>query len=137
MTEVEIETPIYPTENQEKISEMMKTLFPSIEIEIHEDEGKKLLKAYGDKKSLEKLRERIWEQKILDTSRSVLTRNRENNETEFSINKQTAVVNKINFKESDILGTIDIKIKEEAPEELDKTIDWIAPETEEGKPIEK
>ncbi|OUJ18195.1 putative RNA binding protein with dsRBD fold [Methanonatronarchaeum thermophilum] len=135
MTEITVETPIYPTEESEKIKKLIKKLFPKIEIEIKEREQKKALVAFGNKESLKKLRKKLWEQKILDTSRTYLQKQKQNNLTTFSINKQSATSGKINIKENDILGTIKITIKEETPQKLQKTIDWLAPETEDGKPI--
>ncbi|WGI17809.1 RNA-binding domain-containing protein [Methanonatronarchaeum sp. AMET-Sl] len=135
MTEIKLKTPIYPTEDQEKIKNLIKNLFPEIEIQIKKINQKKSLTANGNKQSLKKIREKIWEQKIIDTTRTVLHKNKEKNKTSFSINKQSATNQKINLKDNDILGTINIEIKEKTPKKLQETINWLTPETEDGKPI--
>ncbi len=126
MTEVEIKAPVYPTESTKKVKQAIKKLFPEIEIEKIKKPNKDYLIGKGDKKNLQKLKKRILEQKISDTARKIILKNK----FVFSLNKQAATVGKINFQENAPLGTIEVKIKN--GEEL---IDWLAPKTKEGEPI--
>lgn len=125
MTEVRIKTPIYPTESRKKIKKAINKLFPDIDTKIKEFGDKKQLIGKGDKSNLETFRQKILEQKISDTARSIIKK-----QYTFSLNKQAATVGKINFQEEAALGIIRVKISGS-----DELIDWLAPRTEDGKPI--
>ncbi|PTD93898.1 hypothetical protein C9439_05255 [archaeon SCG-AAA382B04] len=127
MVEVNIKTPIYPTESTKRVKEVVKNLFLDLEVSIEDSEKKKMLKAQGNQEQIDYLRQKILEQKISDTARSIIS---ENNLC-FSLNKQAATVGEINFKQDGPLGVIEVEILGDR-----NTIDYLAPKTKDGEPIE-
>lgn len=129
--EVEIETQINPTEDEEKVVNAVKNLFPNAEIKI--EDGILIAKT----KNLSKFRELLRRQKILDTARSELVKGRINNEVVVYLNKQSATVSRINFcDENFILSPLKVTFKlYNIP--FKKFLDFLAPQTKNGKPIEE
>jgi len=89
--EIEITTDVHPTEDEEKVIEAVRNIFPDAEIKI--EDGKLIAIA----RDLSRLRDLLRKQRILDTTRSELIRNRHGNEITVYLNKQTATVSRINF----------------------------------------
>ncbi len=127
---------VYPTELEEKVRTAVTNLFP---IELHtEDFGIPRLSGEGDIESLRLLYRYLREERILDTARHVLMSGISGNTAQFRLNKQVAFVGKVNFPAGEeSLGSIYVEITAENREELFKTIDWLAPQTVEGKPVEE
>jgi len=127
--EIEIETDIHPTEDENKVVQAVKNIFPDAEIEI---EGGKLKARAWD---LRKLRDLLRRQRILDTARSELMRRRSGNEITIYLNKQTAYVSKVNFAEEDaILSPIRVTFRLYGIP-VGKFIDYLAPPTKAGRPV--
>ena len=127
--EIEIETDVHPTEDPEKVVEAVKNIFPDAEVEI--TDGK--LKARA--KSLEKFRDLIRRQRILDTVRSEIVKNRRGREVTLLLNKQVATVSKISFTDYDAtLSPIIVKIRLYRVD-FDKFLNYVAPKTKAGKPV--
>ncbi len=127
---------VYPTELEERVKKAVTNLFP---IELHtEDFGIPRLSGEGDIESLRPLHRRLREERILDTARHVLMSGISGNTAQFSLNKQVAFVGKVNFPAGEeSLGSIYVEITAENREGLLKIIDWLAPKTVEGKPVEE
>ena len=133
---VNVSALVYPTEVLEKVAKAIKNLFP-IELVI-QDFGIPQLCGEGDLESLRLLHLRLREERILDTARHVLLTEVEGNTTRFRLNKQVAFVGKVNFPAGEeSLGSIYVEISTGDKEDLLKTIDWLAPRTIEGKPVEE
>ncbi len=129
--EIEIETTINPTEEEEKVIKAVKNLFPDAKIRI---EGNKL---YAIARDLNTLRELLRKQKILDTARTEFLRNRRGNEITVYFNKQTATVSRINFCEEDaVLSPLRVTFRLFGVS-FQKFLDVIAPETKDGKPLKE
>jgi predicted RNA binding protein with dsRBD fold (UPF0201 family)/cytidylate kinase len=127
--EVEIETRIFPTEDEDKVREAVKNFFPDAEIKISEG----LLKARA--KNLDTFRELLRKQRILDTARQEMLNNIFGNEITLLLNKQTATVSKINFTDEDaLLSPIKITFKVYGID-IHKFIDYLAPGTRDGRPV--
>ncbi|MCX8172489.1 MAG: AAA family ATPase [Archaeoglobaceae archaeon] len=127
--EVEIETAINPTEEEEKVIIAVKNLFPDAKIRI---EGGRL---FAKARDLSKFRDILRRQRILDTARAEFIKNRKGNETTIYLNKQTATVSKINFCEENIaLSPLRTTFKLLGVS-FQRFIDFLAPETKDGKPI--
>lgn len=130
--EVLIETRIHPTESEEKVIKAIKNIFPDAELSVDE-EGK----VVGKTNSLSKFRELLRLQRILDTARTEILRGKRGNEVTLYLNKQTATVARINFAEEDaVLSPIKVTIKlNNVP--FQRLLDYLAPETKDGKPIKE
>ncbi|KCZ72663.1 hypothetical protein ANME2D_01094 [Candidatus Methanoperedens nitroreducens] len=133
---VRISALIYPTEVEERVRTAITNLFP---IELHlQDFGVPRLYSEGNLESLRKLHMLLREVRILDTARSVLLAGIRGSTTQFSLNKQVAFIGGVNFPAvEESLGSIYVDISAESKEDLLKIIDWLAPQTIDGKPIEE
>ncbi|MBE8540534.1 AAA family ATPase [Geoglobus acetivorans] len=127
--EVEIETDVFPTEDEEKVKKAVKNLFPDATIEIEDG------KLYARTSSLSRFRELLRMQRILDTARSELIRGRSGNRVKVLLNKQTAFVSRINFAEEDaILSPLRVTFRL-YDIDFERFLDYMAPETRDGRPI--
>ena len=129
--EVEIETDVHPTEDEEKVIQAVKNLFPNVDVKIEDG------KLYAITYDLSKFRELLRRQRILDTVRSELLKKRRGNEATVYLNKQTAVVSRINFADEDaILSPLRVTFKVYGIP-FERFVDWLAPETRDGKPVKE
>ncbi len=119
---------VYPTEDKEKVKIAILNLFENVEVEEVYENGELYIVARGKKKEcLNKMREAIRRQAILDTVRSVLMASIEDNKRiRVKLNKQAAFAGSLNFYEDSILGYIEVVIEAENIYEI---IDWLAPST--------
>jgi predicted RNA binding protein with dsRBD fold (UPF0201 family) len=131
---VEVSALVYPTEIEENVKKAITNLFP---VELHTEEfGIPRLFGEGDLESLRSLHLRLREERILDTARHVLLTGIEGNTTQFRLNKQVAFVGKVNFPAGEeSLGSVYVEITAGKREDLLKIINWLAPQTIDGKPI--
>ncbi len=127
--EIEIETKVNPTEDEDKVVQAVKNLFPDADVTI---EGENLKAKAWD---LRKFRDLLRRQRILDTARTELLKGKSDNETTIYLNKQTAYVGKVNFTdENAILSPIRVTFKLYGIP-FGKFLDYVAPQTKAGKPI--
>jgi len=129
--DIEIETQVNPTEDVDRVAEAVKNLFPDAEVEIV---GQKLV---AKARNLERFRELLRRQRILDTARTEMKRGLSGREITILLNKQTAVVSRINFVEDDaVLGPIIVRFRLNwvSPERF---MDYVAPPTKDGKPVKE
>ncbi len=127
---------VHPTEIEEKVRKAITNLFP-VELQLR-DFGTPQLIGEGDLESLRLLHRRLREERILDTARHILLTGISGNTTQFQLNKQVAFAGKLNFPaDEESLGSIYVEISAENNDELLKIIDWLAPQTIEGKPVEE
>ncbi|WP_423792499.1 RNA-binding domain-containing protein [Methanocaldococcus indicus] len=129
---VYIKTKVKPTENKNKVIKAVKNIFPNIKLEGKKEE--ELIILEGETSNLNKFKEMIRRQAILDTARMILEENLRGNSTTFYLNKQAAYVNNINF-DIDTHGGIFVKIVADENEDIKKIIKDIAPRTKHGKII--
>ena len=124
----------YPTEIQEKVKTAITNMVP-VELNF-QDFGVPRLYGEGNIENLRKLHLLLREERILDTARRIFLSGIEGNTLQFCISKQVAYVGKINFPAGEeSLGSIYVEISSENKEDLLKIIDWLAPETIDGKPV--
>lgn len=125
---------VYPTEIEEKVKTAINNLFP-VELAIREF-GTPQLYGEGDLESLRSLHLHLREERILDTARHILLTGISGSTTQFRLNKQVAFMGKVNFPAGEeSLGSIHVEITAGNRDDLLKIIDWLAPETIEGKPV--
>ena len=133
---VRVSALIYPTEIEEKVRISINNIFP-VELSL-KDFGIPHLSGEGKIETLRKLHMLLRQGQILDSARNIFLNGIEGNTTQFSLNKQVAFVGKINFsagKES--LGSIDVDIIAENEDDILTIIDWLAPHTVDGEPVEE
>ncbi len=126
--------PVNPTEVQEKVEKAILNFFPlSLELQEHAIPG---LYGEGDIENLRKLHLQLREERILDTARRIFLNGIEGDTTRFRLNKQVAYIGKLNFPAGEeSLGSIDVEISADNEDDLLTIIDWLAPQTEDGKPV--
>ncbi len=131
---VRVSAPVHPTEIEDKVRKAITNLLP-VELQIR-DFGTPELYGEGDLESLRLLHRRLREERILDTARHILLIGIEGNTTQFRLNKQVAFAGKLNFPGGvESLGSIYVEISAGDNDELLRIIDWLAPETIDGKPV--
>jgi predicted RNA binding protein with dsRBD fold (UPF0201 family) len=87
----------------------------------------------GEVHDLKHFKELLNKQKILDAARSELLKGVKNGHTVIYLNKQTAVIGKVNFTDEDaLLSPIRLELKSD---DLRTVIDFLAPPTKNGKPL--
>ena len=127
MLSIEISSPVYPSEDLDKVRTAILRIFPDAVID-GTDTG---LSASSE--SIDTFSKKIRKQKILDTTRSVLIRGQRGNVTRFFLNKQVAFVGKISFcEERTILGTIKVVMESD---DMDGLIDRVSPVTVDGEEV--
>ena len=133
---VKVTALVYSTEAEERVATAVRNLVP-VELK-HQDFGVPGLYGEGDLESLRKLHMLLRENRILDTARQVLLAGIEGDAAQFRLNKQVAFTGKVNFPAGEeTLGSIYVEISAESRDELLKVIDWLAPRTVDGKPVEE
>lgn len=129
---VDIEAPVKPTEVRERVADAVRSLFPEADVATESDQ----VSARTHK--VNHFRDRLFEQRILDTARKEFMRNRTRNGFEFRLKKQAAFRDVVNFSVGNPaeLGDIDVRVVVEEPE-VEEFMAFLAPQTEEGEPLEK
>ena len=131
---VMVSAPVYPTEIGDKVRAAVSCIFP-LDLAIR-DFGIPQLCGEGNLESLRKFHMLVRDSRILDTARHILLEGMEGNTTQFCINKQVAFTGKVNFPAGDeALGSIYVEISAPGAGDLMTIIDWLAPETADGKPV--
>ncbi|MBW9221925.1 hypothetical protein KKP97_02590 [Methanothermococcus sp. SCGC AD-155-C09] len=126
---IKIKSKIKPTEDEKKVIKAIKNIFRDADISIFENNT-----LIGESKDIDRFKELLRSQAILDTGRMVLERGILGNSTKFIINKQAAYSGLLNF-DRDIHGGIFVKIICEENENILSLIKEIAPKTKDGKII--
>jgi predicted RNA binding protein with dsRBD fold (UPF0201 family) len=130
---VKVSAPVNPTEVQEKVEKAILNFFP---VSFDQDSAIPGLCGEGDLESLRLLHLRLREERILDTARRLFLNGIEGYSTRFSLNKQVAFIGKLNFPAGEeSLGSIDVEISADNEDDLLAIIDWLAPQTVDGKPV--
>ena len=127
--EVTVRSSVRPTERMEKVVRAVENIFPGLIMDILDDR----IEAYDGLDSLLTLHKLLREQKILDTARSVMLTGRVGNAVQFRLNKQAALMGLVSFPpDEEPLGSIHVQIIGD-----ERMVDWLAPQTENGVPIEE
>ncbi|MFB6114348.1 MAG: coaE operon protein [Halodesulfurarchaeum sp.] len=129
--DVTAEAPVKPTERTDAVREAIETLFPDADVETRED------RVIAETHDVSHLRKRLFEQRILDTARSVFFDRRGPNGFSFELKKQAALTNVVNFAVGNPseLGEIEVAITVHDPS-VEAFIDYLAPATDDGNPPE-
>ncbi|MCX8204475.1 MAG: hypothetical protein N3H31_02345 [Candidatus Nezhaarchaeota archaeon] len=135
MGKVEVKTPLYPTEDEEKVKVAIQNLLTPGEWRVEEEQGKKFLVASSSTLTcLNRLREKLRRQRTLDAARYMMKRFSSVEELAFYLHKQAAYVGYAVFclpEGESPLGAIQVTIK---ASDLKRVLDWLAPPTVNGRP---
>lgn len=150
--DVEITAPVQPTEATERVVDAVTGLFPHADVETRADrvaeqseategasgEGRPASRVTAEAHAIETFREQLFEQRILDTARTEFLRNQTDSGFSFDLKKQAAFVGKVNFSvgSPDELGDVHVEVRVHEPE-VEAFIGYLAPETEDGDPLEE
>lgn len=127
-----VETEVRPTEDQTKVEAAIKRIFPTLQLNRV---GNYLIGESSDVRALDRLHQLLRLQAILDSARKVMRASREGNLVRFMLNKQVATVSKVSFTDDESpLGPIIVTIE---ALDIERLIDYLAPRTRDGKPIEE
>lgn len=144
--DVRVEAPVRETEVADRVADAVEHLFPDVELRREPD------KFVGESHSLDAFSDVLHEQEILDTARRQFfngmyeqnssasqTESADGNEMgfEFALKKQPAFKGTVNFAvgSEDELGDIRVRVDVREPD-VETFINYIAPPTKEGRPIE-
>ncbi len=123
-------TPLYPSEDPQKVRQALRHLFPDVE---PTSVGEELV---VETVSLDHFRKLIWKQRILDAARKTLLRSIDasGSRATFHVGKQAACNGHVSFAvERDVpLGNIEIEIE---GDDLEATFKGMAPMTLRGHPV--
>lgn len=123
MDTVRVEVPVRATEDPEKVREAVMNVFPDLEIESYGD----FLRGEGNTEILRKLREALELRRIRLTARGILVKNMRGKLTRIYINKQAALIGRVNVLEEPITPLGDIMVEIES-DDIMGIIDWLAPD---------
>ena len=127
--EVTVHSSVQPTERMEKVVYAIENIFSGLIMDILDDR----IEAYDGPDSLLTFHRLLREQKILDTARSVMLTGRVGNAVQFRLNKQAAFMGLVSFPpDEEPLGSIHVQITGD-----ERLVDWLAPQTENGMPIDE
>jgi predicted RNA binding protein with dsRBD fold (UPF0201 family)/dephospho-CoA kinase len=112
---INLRTPIYETESQEKVEHAILNIFPDAVLERVDDFIK------GTSSNLETFSILLRKQQIRATAKTELMKGLAFDSFEFYLNKQVAMVGKVNFSH-DPLGPILVRVTTPLPEKLIDTI---------------
>ncbi|WP_458187740.1 RNA-binding domain-containing protein [Haladaptatus sp. NG-WS-4] len=128
--DIQVTTPVNDTEIEARVADAIESIFPGAEIES--SHGELLAEAH----SVEHFSELLHRQAILDTARGEFFSGREGDTLTFALKKQAAFQGVVNFAvgNPDELGDIHVRIRVSDPT-VEEFIDYLAPPTEDGKPI--
>ncbi len=111
MPDICITANLYPTEDEERVKKAILNLFPDAKITVEDNS----LNAIAP--NMDYFIQRMKEQKIQDSARSILFDSVKDAGIVFHLSKQAAFVGKVNFTEGNsILGDITVTIKTECDE---------------------
>ena len=127
----------YPTENQGRVEQAIRSVLGDGKCKIVQHEGYvELETTFSEAKSVERLRQRIQELRIIDAARTRLQSNWDGTGTRLRIDKQAAFLGRVRIiddsEETPSLGYIEVSMQFNSRTEFNRFITWITPRTENG-----
>ncbi|WP_423750873.1 RNA-binding domain-containing protein [Salinirarus marinus] len=129
--DVRVVAPVEDTEVTARVADAVRNLFPTAD--LTEEPGRIVAETH----SLDGFSERLHEQEILDTARREFRRRADDDGFSFALKKQAAFEGVVNFSvgNPDELGDIEVHVTVRDPD-VETLVDYVAPPTEEGRPVE-
>ena len=132
-----VRTPVYPTEDQSRISEALSHHFPDAIFELIQEENISWLQYQTDNRtSLNTLREMIHEFRIIDVTRKILASSWTGTYSSIQLDKQAAYRNKLRLiaqNNDPPLGTIEVILSIGDTDQLEEFLLWFTPPTKDGR----
>jgi len=148
MINVKVSAAVYPTEDLDKVTKAISVLFTGIELQketvdaVESEKGVSpafRLTGEGGLDLLFTLHGLIRREAIIDSIRNKAFNkglSREGLLVRFLLNKQAAFVGIPSVPaEEEPLGSIEVVIRADSPEEMERLFEWLLPLTEEGVPV--
>jgi predicted RNA binding protein with dsRBD fold (UPF0201 family) len=128
--DVEIRTPIQPTEVPDRVVRAVESIFPEAEVVQTAEEVR------GESHSLTHFSDRLHQQAILDTARDRFFDTLAGDTFTFRLKKQPAFEGTVTFAvgEEDELGEIEVRVTVHEPD-VEAFVDHVAPATVDGVPV--
>ncbi len=126
---IKVWTVVHPTEDEGRVKKAIFNIFPSASLKRVDNYLR------GDAGSPDTFREKLRTQRILDAARGMMVKGRKNGKTVIYLNKQAAYAGKINFTDEN--ATLSPIVVEIESDNLEIAMDYIAPPTEDGKPVKE
>ncbi len=131
---ISILCPVYPTEDETLILKALDNLFPGVPFQLDDDSAHT---ATEDSHDLAFLRTRIFEQRIIDATRSRLLANLSDLSTQLIIDKQAALFGRVRViddsEEIPPLGAIEIRFSFNDEVDFTNFLSWFTPPTVDGQ----
>lgn len=127
---------VFPTEIEERVRKAVENIFPGTRLTMIKKEGY-VDRLEGSANNLDHIHDLLRKQRILDTARNFMYNglSAQDKEITFQLSKQAAYMGYVNFLDHDVaLGGIYVTIADNEPKHV---IDWLAPMTREGKPVQE
>ena len=123
-TDVEVTTPLNPTEVEDRVVDAIHALFPGAAMDKRDGQ------LVATTHSVDRLVERLRNQEIIDTAREVFLQSRHGREFAFDLKKQAAYEGVVNFAVGSPaeLGDLHVRIRVEDPDP-ETFIDELVPPT--------
>jgi len=130
---IRVKTEVKPTEDEEKVKKALKNIISAENIELIEEDNRRILIVEGEKMELlSKLREILIRRRILSAARAILKKSiTAENSVTFYLNKQAAYMGQVSFceeKGESPLGPITVEIICDNSRDLEKIINWLTSE---------
>jgi len=148
MIRVKVSAAVYPTEDPERVIKAISSLFTDIELEKEAIEAAEpetgvspsfFLSGEGGIDILQTLHGLIRREEIIDSFRNKAFGKGLSSDglsVRFSLNKQAAFVGIPSVPaQKESLGSIEVIIRADSQEEMERLFEWLLPLTEEGKPV--
>ena len=129
--DVEITAPVHDTEVTARVADAVRNLFPEADPDHREGE------LVAEVHTMDGFSQELHRAEILDTARSVFFDDLVGDAFSFDLKKQAAFEGRVNFAvgEPAELGDIRVVVTVRTPD-AESYIDYVAPPTEDGKPID-
>ena len=129
--DVQLTAPVNDTEVTDRVADAIRNLFPEADPEHSHGELR------AEVHSMDEFSELLHRLEILDTARSVFFGSLEGDTFAFDVKKQAAFEGRINVAvgEPSELGDVHVRVRVREPDP-ESYIDYVAPPTEDGKPVE-
>jgi predicted RNA binding protein with dsRBD fold (UPF0201 family) len=129
--DISITAPVSDTEVTARVSDAIENLFP--EADPDHENGRLTAEVH----TMDTFSEELHRAEILDTARSVFFETLSGDRFTFDLKKQAAFEGRVNFAVGDPaeLGDIHVTVTVNEPD-AESYIDYVAPPTEDGEPIE-